>query len=230
MMLIAAMRARGRKPAHLARVAVGGSACPRSMVVAFEEEFGIDLFHAWGMTETSPVGTVGTLSKPGAAPALSEAFYDLKSKQGSAPFGVEMIIADDEGGRLPWDGETFGRLKVRGACVASGYYRDDEPILDRDGYFDTGDIATIAPDGTMHITDRAKDVIKSGGEWISSIDVENVAVGHPDVAEAAVIGVAHAKWGGAAVADRRPGDRQDPATRRHPGVPTRAHGEMVGAR
>ena len=193
MMLIAAMRARGRKPERLKRVAVGGSACPRSMVIAFEQEFGIDLFHAWGMTETSPIGTAGTL-KPGAAPPLSEAFFDLKAKQGSAPFGVEMIITDDEGGRLPWDGRTFGRLKVRGACVTSGYYRDDEVILDADGYFDTNDIATIAPDGTMHITDRAKDVIKSGGEWISSIDVENIAVGHPDVAEAAVIGVAHAKW------------------------------------
>ncbi len=193
MMLIAAMRARGGKPSRLRRVAVGGSACPRSMVVAFEEEFGIDLFHAWGMTETSPVGTVGTL-KPGAPPPMSEAFFDLKAKQGSAPFGVEMIIADDAGNLLPWDGQTFGRLKVRGPCVASGYYGEEAAILDAEGYFDTNDIATIAPDGTMHITDRAKDVIKSGGEWISSIDVENVAIGHPDVAEAAVIGVAHDKW------------------------------------
>jgi fatty-acyl-CoA synthase len=123
-----------------------------------------------------------------------DALYDQKAKQGNAPFGVEMIITNDDGARLPWDGKAVGRLKVRGPCVASGYYRQEEPILDEDGFFDTGDIAAIEPDGTMRITDRSKDVIKSGGEWISSIEIENLAMAHPDVAEAAVIGVPHAKW------------------------------------
>ena len=193
MMLIATMRAKGRKPGKLWRVAVGGSACPRSMVVAFEKDFGIDVFHAWGMTETSPLGTIGTI-KPGNQHLTGEAFYDLKCKQGSAPFGVEMIITDDEGRHLPWDGTTFGKLKVRGPCISSAYYKLDLPILDNDGYFDTNDVATIAPDGTMQITDRAKDIIKSGGEWISSIEIENIATSHPDVAEAAVIGMHHPKW------------------------------------
>ena len=193
MALLAAMRGRGRKPAALRRVAVGGSACPRAVIVAFERDFGVEIFHAWGMTETSPLGTVGTI-KPDDSHLAADAIYELKSRQGSAPFGIEMVITDDEGRRLPWDGRTFGRLKVKGPAVASAYYRRDEAILDADGFFDTCDVATIAPNGSMAITDRAKDVIKSGGEWISSIDVENAAVGHPDVAEAAVIGVAHPKW------------------------------------
>lgn len=193
MMLLARMRDLGRKPRKLRKVAVGGSACPRSMVVAFERDFEIELHHAWGMTETSPVGTIGTL-KPAATLLTEEARYDLKMKQGSAPFGVEMAITDDEGRPLPWDGASFGRLKVRGPCVTSAYFGEDEPAVDAEGWFDTGDIATIDPDGTMHITDRAKDIIKSGGEWISSIEIENLAVAHPDVAEAAVIGVAHPRW------------------------------------
>ncbi len=193
MMLIAKMREMGRKPPTLRRVAVGGSACPRAMIVAFEQEFGIDMFHAWGMTETSPVGTVGMI-KPGSLHLTGDALYDIKAKQGSAPFGVEMIITDDDDKRLPWDGKTCGRLKVRGPCVSSAYYREEQPIVDADGYFDTHDIATIDPDGTMQITDRAKDIIKSGGEWISSIEIENLAVAHPDVAEAAVIGIEHPKW------------------------------------
>ena len=193
MALLATMRGRGRKPAALRLVTVGGSACPRAVVAAFEEEFGVVVFHAWGMTETSPMGTVGTI-KPDDGTLSAEARYDLKSRQGSAPFGVEMIVTDDAGRPLPWDGRTAGRLKVRGPAVARGYYRRDEAILDADGFFDTQDVATIAPNGSMHITDRAKDVIKSGGEWISSIAIENAVVGHPDVAEAAVIGVAHPKW------------------------------------
>ena len=193
MMLIAKMREMGRKPHALKRIAVGGSAFPRSMIEAFERDFGIEVYHAWGMTETSPLGTVGTL-KPAQAALADAERYALKAKQGSAPFGVEMIIADEENRRLPWDGTTFGRLKVRGPSIASGYFREDVSVLDADGFFDTGDIATIDPDGTMHITDRAKDIIKSGGEWISSIDIETIAVGHPDVAEAAVIGIAHPKW------------------------------------
>ncbi len=193
MMLLARMAEVGRKPSRLRKVAVGGSACPRSMVVSFERDFGIEVFHAWGMTETSPLGTIGTL-KPGAVPLSGDALYDAKAKQGSAPFGVEMTITDDEGHALPWDGRTFGRLKVRGPCVAQAYYREDASTVDAQGWFDTGDVATIDPDGTMHITDRAKDIIKSGGEWISSIEIENLAVAHPDVYEAAVIGMAHDRW------------------------------------
>ena len=193
MMLIAKMREMSRKPHALRRVAVGGSACPRAMIVAFEREFGIDVIHAWGMTETSPIGTVGML-KPAAAGLTGEALYDFKAKQGSAPFGVEMIITDDENKKLPWDGKTFGKLKVRGPCVSSAYFKDVTSVVDAEGFFDTNDIATIQSDGTIHITDRAKDIIKSGGEWISSIDIENLAVAHPDVAEAAVIGIEHPKW------------------------------------
>ena len=194
MMLLAKMREMGRKPHALRRIAVGGSACPQSMIEAFERDYGVEVYHAWGMTETSPLGTIGTL-KPAKAALGEAARHALKAKQGSAPFGVEMIITDDENRRLPWDGTTFGHLKVRGPSIAATYYREEVSPLDVDGFFDTGDIATIDPDGTMHITDRAKDIIKSGGEWISSIDIENIAVGHPDVAEAAVIGIAHPKWG-----------------------------------
>ena len=194
MMLIATMRQKGRKPHALRRICIGGSACPRAMIVAFEQEFGVEVYHAWGMTETSPLGTIGTL-KPRVPMLADEALYDQKAKQGSAPFGVEMIITDDDGHPLPWDGKTFGKLKVRGPCITKSYYkRDDADVLDPQGYFDTNDIATIDADGTMTITDRSKDVIKSGGEWISSIEIENIAVAHPSVAEAAVIGMHHPKW------------------------------------
>ncbi len=193
LMLLEYMAATGKRPTTLKHVAVGGSACPRAMIERFEREYGIAVFHAWGMTETSPVGTTGVI-KPTRGPLEGDALYDHKAKQGSAPFGVEMAITDDEGRHLPWDGETVGRLKVRGPCVASGYFKTGESILDADGFFDTGDIAAIEPDGTMRITDRSKDIIKSGGEWISSIEIENLAVAHPDVAEAAVIGVPHPRW------------------------------------
>jgi fatty-acyl-CoA synthase len=193
MMLLDEMRRRGRKPAMLRRLMVGGSAMPLPMIAAFERDFGIDIFHAWGMTETSPVGSVGSV-KPGFAHLKGDALYELKAKQGYAPFGVEMIITDDDGNEKPWDGKSFGRLKVRGPCVAEAYYREPQKAVDAQGYFDTNDIATIDPHGIMQITDRAKDVIKSGGEWISSIDIENLAVGHPDIAEAAVIGIEHPKW------------------------------------
>jgi fatty-acyl-CoA synthase len=132
--------------------------------------------------------------KPDYAKLTGEARLDIQMKQGHAPFGVEMKIADDNGRELPWDGKTFGRLKVRGASVARRYYKDDSEILDPDGFFDTGDVATMDRYGYMQITDRSKDVIKSGGEWISSIDLENLAVGHPKVAEAAVMGGRHPKW------------------------------------
>ena len=194
LMLINYMQKEGKRLSSVRQLMVGGSACPRAMIETLERDYGVNVFHAWGMTEMSPVGTLGAV-KPASAHLQGEALYDLKMKQGFAPFGVEMRIEDDACVELPWDGKTFGRLKVRGFAVASSYFHGDGgEILDADGWFDTGDVATIDLNGYMQITDRAKDVIKSGGEWISSIDIENLAVGHPDVAEAAVIGVAHPKW------------------------------------
>lgn len=193
MMLLREMRERGRAPGRLRWLGVGGSACPKALIAALEGEFSVEVWHAWGMTETSPVATHGNV-RPEHAHLAGEDLYELKARQGSAPFGVEMIITDDEGRRLPWDGATFGRLKVRGPCISSAYFKETAPALDVHGFFDTGDIATIDPHGVMTITDRAKDVIKSGGEWISSIEIENLAVAHPDVREAAVIGIPHPKW------------------------------------
>jgi fatty-acyl-CoA synthase len=179
---------------HLKRVLIGGSACPRSMIETFEKKYGVQVVHAWGMTEMSPLGTLGTL-KIGMDELPYEKQLDYKCKQGHAPFGVEMKIVNDEEEELPRDGKAFGRLKVRGPCVAKGYFRGEgKDAFDADNWFDTGDVATLDPEGYMTITDRAKDVIKSGGEWISTIEIENLAVGHPAVAEAAVIGVRHPKW------------------------------------
>ncbi len=192
--LLAAMREAGRKPGGLRRVVAGGAACPRPLIEALEREFGIDVFHAWGMTEMSPLGTVAG-PKPGGTPPTGTALFDLKAKQGSAPFGVEMVIVDDDGRRLPWDGATPGRVKVRGPAVAARYFREATSALDHDGYFDTGDIATIDRDGTLRIVDRARDLVKSGGEWIATLAIEDAVAAHPGVAEAAVIGVAHPTWG-----------------------------------
>ena len=193
LMLLAHLAATGHKLPHLKRVVIGGSACPPAITKTLEETYGVEVVHTWGMTELSPLGTACTM-KPEYAGLTGEARLAIEDKQGHSPFMVEMKITDDAGKRLPWDGKTFGRLKVRGPAVARAYYNDDENILDAEGFFDTGDVATIDRYGYMHITDRAKDVIKSGGEWISSIDIENLAIGHPKVAEAAVIGVRHPKW------------------------------------
>jgi len=194
LMLLSYLRAEGKRPSTLKTVVIGGSACPPAMIQGFEDEFGIEVRHAWGMTEMSPLGTVCSI-KPLPEEATRDDIFALKVKQGWPPFGVEMKIVDDENRDLPWDGKRFGRLKVAGPAVAETYFKDvGGKILDEDGFFDTGDVATIDPMGYMQITDRAKDVIKSGGEWISTIDIENLAVAHPDVAEAAVIGVAHPKW------------------------------------
>jgi fatty-acyl-CoA synthase len=178
---------------YLERVVIGGSACPRAMIKTFEEDYGVQVFHAWGMTEMSPLGTVGSI-KPQLAELKGEALLDVKQKQGYTPFGVEMKITDDANKPVPWDGKTFGRIKVRGFAVARGYFKEGGEVIDDNGFFDTGDVGTMDRYGYMQITDRSKDVIKSGGEWISSIDLENIAVGHPKVAEAAVIGVHHPKW------------------------------------
>ncbi len=179
---------------NLQRVLIGGSACPRSMIEVFERKYGVTVIHAWGMTEMNPLGSLGTL-KAKMEDLPYDRQLDYKCKQGHPPFAVEMKITDDENRELPRDGKAFGRLKVRGPCVAKGYFRGDgQESFDAEGWFDTGDVATLDPDGYMTITDRAKDVIKSGGEWISTIEIENLAVGHPAVAEAAVIGVRHPKW------------------------------------
>ena len=183
----------GGKLPYLKRVVIGGSACPRAMIKTFQDIYGVEVTHAWGMTEMSPLGTTCSL-KPEYEGLKGEALLDVLQKQGHSPFGVEMKITNDDGRNMPWDGKTFGRLKVRGPAVAKAYYKDDSDILDAEGFFDTGDVGTIDQYGYLNITDRSKDVIKSGGEWISSIELENLAVGHPKVAEAAVIGVRHPKW------------------------------------
>jgi fatty-acyl-CoA synthase len=193
LMLLQHLEATGGNLPHLRKVVIGGAACPRAMVQTFKEKYGIDVTHGWGMTEMSPLGTICSI-KPDYDALTSKERLDIQCKQGHAPFTVEMKITDDAGTPLAWDGQTFGKLKVRGPAIARSYFKDDSDILDAEGYFDTGDVATIDRHGYMQITDRAKDVIKSGGEWISSIELENLAVGHPKVAEAAVIGVRHPKW------------------------------------
>ncbi|MEM9676691.1 MAG: long-chain-fatty-acid--CoA ligase [Pseudomonadota bacterium] len=194
LMLLGYLEETGKQLPHLKRVVIGGSACPRAMTEKFQNNYGVDVVHAWGMTEMSPLGTLGSL-KPEYVNLDGDARLDIQEKQGYAPFGVEMKITDDDNNERPWDGETFGKLKVRGPAVAKAYFGGaGAEQFDEDNWFDTGDVAHIDENGYMQITDRAKDVIKSGGEWISTIDLENLAVGHPDVQEAAVIGVTHPKW------------------------------------
>src|ERR1700733_6195590 len=193
LMLLQHLEANNLKLPYLRKVVIGGSACPRAMTQKFQDNYGVEVCHAWGMTEMSPLGTLGSL-KPEYAGLTGDARLDVQMKQGHPPFGVEMKIADDDDRELPRDGTTFGRLKVRGPSVARAYFKEATGVLDAEGYFDTGDVGTIDRHGYLSITDRSKDVIKSGGEWISSIELENLAVGHPKVAEAAVIGVRHPKW------------------------------------
>jgi fatty-acyl-CoA synthase len=188
----------GAKFTTLQRTVIGGSACPPAMIRTFREQYGVEVIHAWGMTEMSPLGTLCRLQNKHAA-LDEEAQRRLLEKQGHVIFGVDKKIIDDEGTELPWDGKTFGNLVVRGPWVIREYFRGEggDPLkydADGRGWFPTGDVATIDADGYMQITDRSKDVIKSGGEWISSIDLENLAVAHPAVAQAAVIGIAHPKW------------------------------------
>jgi 3-(methylthio)propionyl---CoA ligase len=193
--LIAHMRRVGRKPKALERVVIGGSAAPQSMIEAFELEFGVEVNQGWGMTETTPLGVLNTL-KPKFESLSTAEKIKLKTRQGRAVFGVDLRIVDDGGVDLPRDGATSGRLQVRGPWVAKSYFNEPEPAasITADGWFDTGDIATLDGDGYVHITDRAKDIIKSGGEWISSVELENAAIGHPDIAMAAVIGLPHPRW------------------------------------
>ncbi|KAF1019403.1 MAG: 3-methylmercaptopropionyl-CoA ligase [Paracidovorax wautersii] len=192
-MLLAHLRGQGVRFSTLERTVVGGAACPPAMIDAFEREYGVRVIHAWGMTEMSPLGTLVSLKNKHLK--LPEAEQRrLQTKQGRAIFGVDMKVVGDDGQALPHDGQTAGNLHVRGPWVVENYYRNEgaSPLVE--GWFPTGDVATIDADGFMQITDRSKDVIKSGGEWISSIAIENIAMAHPDVAMAACVGVPHPKW------------------------------------
>jgi fatty-acyl-CoA synthase len=185
----------GKRLEKLEQSLVGGAAGPRAMIETFRDKHGVELRQGWGMTETSPIGTVNTI-KSGLEGLSRDQQLDLATKAGRGIFGCQLRIVDDKGDELPWDGEAFGALQVRGPWVCSDYFKlaGGGGSHTDDGWFDTGDVATIDAQGYLAITDRTKDVIKSGGEWISSIELENAAMGHPAVAEAAVIGVAHPKW------------------------------------
>ncbi|UOQ71915.1 3-(methylthio)propionyl-CoA ligase [Hymenobacter cellulosilyticus] len=192
--LLTFMREKKARFRTLTKMIVGGASCPPALLKAFDEELGVSIRHAWGMSETSPLGTVNT-PKSNQLQLSPDEQFAISTKQGRSIFGIDMKIVDDEGRELPHDGTAFGDLLVRGPFVAGGYYESDNRAqFTPDGWFRTGDVATIDADGFMNITDRSKDVIKSGGEWISSIDLENLAVAHPGVAEAAVIGLPHPKW------------------------------------
>jgi len=194
MMLLGYMKENNKKFSTMKRTVIGGSAVPKAMIETFHREYNVNVVHAWGMTEMSPLGTVCNLKKKHELFSLDQKI-ELSLKQGRSIFGVDMKIVDGAGKELPWDGKAFGNLLVRGPWITSGYFKaEGGSAVDDDDWFDTGDVATIDPDGYMQITDRSKDVIKSGGEWISSIDVENEAVGCAGVAEAAVIAVPHPKW------------------------------------
>ncbi|AQZ98769.1 long-chain fatty acid--CoA ligase [Comamonas kerstersii] len=195
-MLLGHVQSVGGKFSTLNRTVIGGSACPPAMIDAFEQGYDVKVLHAWGMTEMSPLGTLCTLKNKHLKRSKEEQ-QRISQKQGRAIFGVDMKIVNSEGLEQPWDGKTYGDLLVRGPWILERYYKGDSPLVmdeQGQGWFPTGDVATIDEDGFMQITDRTKDVIKSGGEWISSIDIENIAMGHPAVAMAACIGMPHPKW------------------------------------
>jgi acyl-CoA synthetase (AMP-forming)/AMP-acid ligase II len=192
-MLLGHMKPAGLRFSTLKRTVIGGSACPPAMIDAFREEYGVEVLHAWGMTEMSPLGTLCTLKNKNLAQPAGEQMR-IRLKQGRAIFGVDMKIVGDDGQELPWDGKVSGDLLVKGPWVVREYFKGEggDPLVD--GWFPTGDVANIDADGFMQITDRSKDVIKSGGEWISSIEIENIAMAHPAVQMAACIGMKHPKW------------------------------------
>jgi 3-(methylthio)propionyl---CoA ligase len=193
-MLLGHMKPGGLKFSALKRTVIGGSACPPAMIHAFQEDYGVEVLHAWGMTEMSPLGTMCTLKNKHLSLSKEEQMK-IRLKQGRAIFGVDMKIVGEDGQALPHDGKAFGDLLVKGPWIVREYYKGEggNPLT-HDGWFPTGDVATIDSDGFMQITDRSKDVIKSGGEWISSIEIENIAMAHPAVQMAACVGMPHPKW------------------------------------
>src|SRR5262245_3908167 len=191
--LLAHLRSNKLRLPHLREITIGGSAAPRSTIAAYQQEFGVNVVHGWGMTEMSPVGSCCRL-KPYMKDLTCEQKLDIQVKQGTPLFGVSMKVVDEQGNELPHDGTSCGRLLVKGPWIVKRYYKEDHDAVDAQGWFDTGDIASIDEHGYMQITDRAKDLIKSGGEWISSVELENAAMGHPKVKLAAAIGVSHPKW------------------------------------
>ena len=192
-MMLGHMQQGGLRFSTLKRTVIGGSACPPAMISAFSDTYGVEVLHAWGMTEMSPLGTVCTLKNKHVNMDDSQKMA-VRIKQGRGIYGVDMKIVDEQGDELPWDGKAYGDLLVKGPWVIREYFKGEggSPLVN--GWFPTGDVATIDADGYLQITDRSKDVIKSGGEWISSIDVENIAMAHPAVAMAACIGMKHPKW------------------------------------
>lgn len=192
--LLAHLEANHLRFSTLNRVAIGGASCPRAVIDRFQDLYGVRVFHAWGMTETSPIGTYCAL-KPEVADLPKAELLHIQETVGTSPFTVETRIVAEDGSQLPRDGETQGRLEVRGAAVVRRYLKAETDAARPDGWFDTGDMAVIDPHGYVRITDRTKDIIKSGGEWISSIELENAAIAHPDVAEAAAVGMPHPRWG-----------------------------------
>ena len=208
--LLTYAKSSGTKLESLQRTVIGGSACPPSMITQFREDYGVDTIHAWGMSEMSPLGSVNIpLAKHRDLPVEEQ--HQLRENQGRPPFGVDLKIVDDAGNTLPNDGVSQGELMVKGHWVLDSYFLMQDQDLLQDGWFGTGDVATLNEDGYLSIKDRSKDIIKSGGEWISSVDLENIAIGHPKLADAAVIGVAHPKW------DERPILVAVKAGRREPG-------------
>ncbi|MBS0564462.1 MAG: long-chain fatty acid--CoA ligase [Proteobacteria bacterium] len=205
--LLAALERTGSRAESLKRTVVGGAALPPAMIPRFRDEYGVDLIHAWGMTETSPLGTLNQLLHRHVAlpPPVQE---EIRRAQGRPPFGVDLRIVDDEGRILPHDGHAQGTLQIRGHWIVAAYFEAGGGALTTDGWFDTGDIATISPDGYMTIRDRAKDMVKSGGEWISTVEIENIAIAHPAIANAAAIAARHPKWDERPVliAVKRPGE------------------------
>ena len=191
--LLAGLEKIGSKAESMKRTVVGGSALPSSMIEAFRDKYGVELIHAWGMTETSPLGTINQLLQKHTALSAEEQAKQREC-QGRPPYGVDLRVVDDEGKELPRDGETQGELQVRGHWVLESYFGQEASALTDDGWFDTGDIATLDADGYLVIRDRSKDIIKSGGEWISTVELENIAVGHPDLVNAAAIAARHPKW------------------------------------
>ena len=193
LLLLSFLESEKRKLTSLKRVVIGGSSCPRSVIEDFQNKYGVRVLHAWGMTELSPLGTICSF-KPEIEDLEDKEKLNVQETTGHPPFGVDLKITDDDNNEIEWDGITQGDLWCKGAAVVKRYLKMDKDAVDEDNWFNTGDVATIDNNGYMRITDRSKDVIKSGGEWISSIDLENAAIGHPDVAEAAAVGVPHPKW------------------------------------